>query len=99
MIVNISSSAGKYPSDGECAYCASKHGLRGFARSFQFETNRHNIRIVDIYLGAMKTGMVKDRLDSEKFIQTSDAAELILQVSKDYPSMRINEIDIGRRNY
>lgn len=99
LIININSAAGKNSSDGECAYSASKHGLRGFARSFQFEANRDNVRIMDIYLGAMKTSMVKDRIEHEKFIQTLDAAALIFRLSQNYPSMRINEIDLGRRNY
>jgi short-subunit dehydrogenase len=99
LIVNISSAAGKYPSDGESAYCASKHGLRGFTSSLQFDATRSNVRIIDVYLGAMKTDIAKNRRDPEKFIETSDAADLILRLSKDYPSMRINEIDLGRRNY
>lgn len=99
LIININSAAGKYTSDGECAYCASKHGLRGFARSFQFEANRDNVRIIDVYLGAMKTDIAKDRIDTVKFIRTSDAADLILRLCKDYPSMRINEVDLGRRIY
>lgn len=99
LIININSVAGKNPSDGESAYCASKFGLRGFTKSIQFDATRNNIRIIDVYLGAMKTGMVKDRKGTEKFIETSDTADLILQLSKDYPSMGIKEIDLGRRNY
>jgi len=99
LIMNINSAAGKSPSDGECAYCSSKHGLRGFTGSIQFDATRNGVRIIDVYLGAMKTNMAKHRKNSEKFIETSDAADLIFQLSKDYRSMRINEIDLRRRNY
>ncbi len=99
LIIYINSFAGKIPSDGECAYCASKHGLRGFTGSLQFDATRNNIRLIDVYLGAMKTDMTKHRTNSENFIETSDVADLILQLSKNYSSMRINEIDLGRRKY
>ena len=99
LIVNINSMAGKTGSDGETAYCASKHGLRGFAKALQFDATRHNIRVVDIYPGAMKTAMTKGRKDWEKFIDPLDVARLIFKTCEDYPSMRINEIDVSRRKY
>ena len=99
LIVNINSMAGKTGSDGETAYCASKHGLSGFAKALQFDATRNNIRVVDIYPGAMKTDMTKGRKDWEKFIDPLDAARLIFKTCEDYPSMRINEIDISRRKY
>lgn len=99
IIININSIAGKEGSDGETAYCASKHGLRGFTRALQFEATRHAVRVIDVYLGAMDTGMVKGRKEPEKCIKTSEAADLIYGLCKDYPSMRIGEINLYRRKY
>lgn len=99
LIVNINSIAGKNPTDGESAYCASKHGLRGFTRSIQFEANKDHVRVIEVYLGTMNTRMVKGRRDPEKCIQTAEAAEFIFGLCKEYPSVRINEIDLGRRIY
>jgi len=99
LVININSIAGKIPGDNETAYCASKHGLRGFMRSFQFEANRYSVRIIDVYPGAMNTSMVHDRKDPKKSIQPSEVANLIFQLSEDYPSMRISEIDLYRRKY
>ena len=99
IIININSIAGKNASDGETAYCASKHGLRGFTSSLQFEAIRYGVRVIDVYLGAMNTGMVKGRKDPEKCIETSEAANLIYGLCKDYPSMRIGEIHLYRRKY
>lgn len=99
LIININSIAGKNGADGEAAYCASKHGLGGFTKSLQFEANRDNIRVIDIYLGAMNTAMAKGRKDPEKCIRTEEAAELIFSLCEDYPSMRIGEIDLLRRIY
>lgn len=99
LIVNINSVAGKNASDGETAYCASKHGLRGFTKSLQFDATRNNIRVIDIYSGAMKTDMSKNRKNSEKFIDVCDMARLIFKICEEYSSMRINEITINRRKY
>ena len=99
LIISINSIAGKNPTDGESAYCASKHGLRGFTRSIQFEANKDHVRVIEVYLGTMNTAMVKGRRDPEKCIQTTEAADFIFGLCKEYPSMRINEIDLGRRRY
>ena len=99
LILNINSFAGKNPSDGESAYCASKHGLRGFAGSLQFDANRAGVRVVDIYIGAMNTGMIEGRKDLDKCIMPSEAAAFIFHVSAEYKSMRISEIDLLRRIY
>lgn len=99
LIVNINSSAGKAGGDGETAYCASKHGLSGFSKALQFDATCHNIRVVDVYPGAMKTGMTLGRDGREKFSDPNEVAELIFKACEDYPSLRITEIDICRRNY
>lgn len=61
MIININSLAGKDGSESELAYCASKHALRGFSSSLQFDATRHGIRVLEVYLGAMETSMTKTR--------------------------------------
>lgn len=99
LIVNINSIAGKNSSDGESAYCASKHGLRGFSRSLQFDATRSGVRVIDIYLGAMNTQMLTDRAHSENFISTVDAADSIFRICREYPSMRVTELDLNRRTY
>lgn len=99
VIININSIAVKNPTESEAAYCASKHGLGGFTQAIQTEGNTHNVRIVNVYIGAMKTTMTMDRKDSDKFIDTSDVAKAIHSLCKDYPSMVISEIEIRRKNY
>jgi 3-oxoacyl-[acyl-carrier protein] reductase len=99
LIININSIAGKKGSDGESAYAASKHGLRGFTKSFQFEANKDNVRVLELCIGTMNTAMTEGRRDPEKCIQTDEVADLIYRLCMDYPSMKINEIDISRRIY
>lgn len=99
LIININSMAGKAGGDGETAYCAGKHGLSGFSKALQFDATRHNIRVIDVYPGAMKTGMTLGRKDREKFSDPNEVAELVFKICDDYPSLRVTEVDISRRNY
>ena len=99
LILTINSFAGKNSGDGESIYCASKHGLKGFMGSLQFDANRSGVRVVDVYLGAMNTQMIKGRKDVEKCIDTSEAAKLIYNLCADYKSIRISEVDLLRRLY
>jgi 3-oxoacyl-[acyl-carrier protein] reductase len=99
IIININSIAGENGSSGETAYCASKHGLRGFSKALQFDAVKNNIRVIDIILGAMKTDMTNERSDQEKLIEPYDAARLIFKIYGEHNTLRINEISIGRRNY
>ncbi len=97
LVININSIAGVNPSYLESAYTASKHALRAFSKSIQIDASAHNTNIIDVYLGAMQTNMVKDRGDYEKFIDTKEASELIYTLTKSYKSLKINEIYIGRK--
>lgn len=99
LILNINSFAGKNAGEGESIYCASKHGLKGFMGSLQFDASRNSVRVIDVYLGAMNTQMVKGRKDIEKCIHTSEAADLIYKLCVEYKSLRINEVDLLRRLY
>lgn len=99
LIVNINSMAGKNGANGETVYCASKHGLRGFSSSLQFEATENSVRILDVYSGAIDTDMTAGRADPEKLINPEEAAACIYQSCKDYPSLRKTEINLLRRNY
>ena len=99
LIININSIAGKNFSHYESAYCASKHGLRGFMGTFKFEALKYNVAVIDIYLGAMNTDMAIGRKDNNKFIKTEEVAEFLCLLSQNYTSMRISEIEIFRKIY
>ena len=99
LIVNINSLAGKSGAFGESIYCASKHGLRGFSKALQFEATKHNVRIIDVFLGKMQTDICKGSKDFKKYIKTEEAADLIFRTCQSYPSMRTTEIELLRGNY
>lgn len=99
LVININSLAGKTGADGETVYCASKFGLAGFSKALQFDAVRYGIRVIDVFIGGMKTDMTKDRKDSDKFIDIYDVASTIVNLCEELPTARITEIEICRRNY
>ena len=54
-IINISSVAGTRGIFGQVAYCASKHGMNGFADALAQEVVQHNIGVATICPGAIDT--------------------------------------------
>jgi short-subunit dehydrogenase len=99
VIININSLAGKKPGLNETAYCASKFALRGFSQSLALEANKYNIRIIDVYPGSIKTQMVRHRSSFDKFMNPSEIANIIYNISKMYKTSRISEIEITRTIY
>lgn len=98
IIININSMAATVANELEAAYVASKHGLRGFARSFRYEATRHGVRVVSVYLGAMRTGMTSYRTDWERLIDPDDVAAIIFNLVQDYKTVKVDEIDLRRKN-
>lgn len=99
LIININSVAGKHGSSGESAYSASKFGLRGFSQSLQQEAHKYNIRITDVFLGAMKTGMTAHRHDHDNLIEPDEVAQIVYGLCKSYKTLNVSEIEIKRTNY
>lgn len=96
VIININSMAGKEPNFIEPVYCASKHGLRGFTSSLQWNKN---VRVIDVYPGAMKTDMTSGREDFKNLIEPDEVASLIFALAENYNSLKIKEVTLGRKNY
>ena len=73
-IIFMASVAGKLTSAGNAAYCASKHGLLGFANSVFEEVREYPIKISSICPGFVDTDMVNKnpRLNPKKMIQVTD---------------------------
>lgn len=99
VIVNINSIAGKESSEGEALYCASKHALRGFMRSFEWEAIKSNVMVMNFYLGAMKTDFRKSKETSDKFMNPEEVADFIVSTVQSRQSIRVNEIDVLRKCY
>lgn len=96
LIVNINSLAGKGFNDQEAAYCASKWGLRGFMGSFKYAAREKNVSVLDVFIGKMKTPMTERLSAGGRMIDPADAAQAIYDLWMAYPSLRVNEVEIGR---
>lgn len=97
LIININSLAGLKGNPSECSYCAGKYGLRGFTNSLREYAIRDGIIVTDIYLGAMNTQMTKGRKDQDKCIDPHEASEIIVDLCKNYRTVKIDEIILTRR--
>lgn len=98
QIVNINSAAGQNPGMQETAYCAAKHGLRGFSRALRLEAKKDGIRVIDFYIGAMNSTMLSHRQDLDVCIDVNEAAQVIvanLALSR-LPSCQIEEVTLSR---
>jgi len=98
QIININSLAAKGFNDQEAVYAASKWGLHGFSGSFKYAARRDNVGVLDVYPGAMRTDMMDECSGKEQMIDPDEAAQLIVAaVSVEPASLRVTELEIGRR--
>jgi hypothetical protein len=65
--------------------------------SFRHEARQHGVGVLDVYLGAMQTEMMLGRPGYDGMMDPDDVAEVIAGLCRDYDSLRVNEIEIGRR--
>jgi short-subunit dehydrogenase len=100
LIININSLAGINGAQNEIIYSSSKHALKGFSESLKFDATKHNIRIIDIFLGAMNTDMAERKPEKEKLIDPTEVAVFIYNLcNENYSSLQINKIHLTRRKY
>lgn len=81
-IINVSSVAGIRGISGQVSYCASKHGMVGFADALTQELIPHNIQVATICPGAIDTPLWDPERnpypgDIKKTIQPSEIVDLI----------------------
>ena len=78
-IINILSAVTKKVFIQSSAYSASKHGLIGYTNSLREEVRKHNVRIINVILGATQTPMWTSEM-REKYGDRMMTAEEIAQV-------------------
>lgn len=81
-IININSVAGLKGNYHEAVYSASKFGLRGFSESVKDEWLKRGVRMIDVYSGAIATGMSSHRKDVATLIDPLELAEFIAGLCK-----------------
>lgn len=93
-IVFTASVAGTIPSAGSSAYTASKHGLRGFARSLAQEVADEDIRTTAINPGFVNTRWHEDHPRSGEMIQPEDVADLVVTLATMNDTALIDDVRI-----
>ena len=98
-ILVLNSQASIAASNEEIAYGVSKRALSAYVEGMQVEATKRKVQLVNVLPGAVKSSMAEHRDNYEKFIDTSELANLLINLSEVGPSIRIKDIEILRRNY
>tara|TARA_R100000008_G_C3570323_1_gene161691 strand:- start:655 stop:1368 length:714 start_codon:yes stop_codon:yes gene_type:complete len=99
-VVNIGSSSAYGGFKNTSVYCASKHALLGLSRALNDELKPHNIRVLSVSPGSVKTEMGKmvPNQDYETFIDPEDIATVVSDIVSHNSNMMIDEIRLNRVN-
>lgn len=84
-IIFINSSAGKQGYPNHTLYSTSKFGLAGFAQSLRQEAKQHNIRVISIHPGGIKTSLYEKlhkKPDTSGYMDAEKIAEMIVYLSE-----------------
>lgn len=65
QIIMISSLAGKIGSPLRTAYCAAKHGLIGYADSLRLELSPHNVSVIGVTPGSIRTDVSRNAITAD----------------------------------
>ncbi len=86
--------AGRIPMPSSSAYCASKHGLRGFARSLAQEVAEDGIRTTVIQPGYVNTPWHEGDPRSEDMVQPEDIAQLVVDLFTLHETAMLDEATV-----
>jgi len=95
MIVNVNSVAGLRGSGHEPIYAASKFGLRGFSESVKDAWFGRGVRMTDVYVGAIATGMSAGRADVAELIDPDELAAFVVRLC-DTHSFHTRDINLQK---
>jgi 3-oxoacyl-[acyl-carrier protein] reductase len=80
-VLFVASIASLMSMKGSGAYCASKHGIKGFAGCVFEDVREHCIKVCSVMPGYVNTDLVQSsKLDSSKMIQPEQIADMFVQV-------------------
>ncbi len=101
-ILNINSVAASNSNpDNEIIYSSSKAGLKSLIESLQKEITNHgsDVRVVDVYSGAFKSKITKNRDEFSKLIDPKEVAQFLVSQILDRDTFIQDKIYIKRNNY
>lgn len=101
-IVNVASLAGRNGFEEGTAYCASKHGVLGFAKALMPEVRKHNIRVITVCPGSVATPLMEHQArfqpHVDRILRPEDVAEAVLATLTLPDRAMISELDIRPTN-
>ncbi|EQA35720.1 KR domain protein [Leptospira inadai serovar Lyme str. 10] len=94
LLCYLSSTAGRQGFPQSSAYCASKHGIAGFAKAIREEWKTREIRVSIVYAGAIDTPVWdgRDEFDRRDMIPVEDAADFLANLSFQPMTFNLDEI-------
>ena len=98
ILINIGSSSAYAGFSGSATYCSSKHALLGLSRSAFNEYKEHNIRVISVSPGSIKTKMgkkVKNQI-YDTFIETNEISKFVVDLIEYDGNMVCEEVRLNR---
>lgn len=96
-VFNLSSIAGKQAFPGNAAYCASKHGLKGFGDALRMDLASRGIRVTTVYPSATDTTIfagVPGDWDRARMHRPEDVAEAIWRAYQTPPDEDVSDLEL-----
>lgn len=99
LIINISSIATKKTFENASIYSASKNAIIGLTNSLREEVRKHNIKVVNVFLGATNTEIWDEKTREEKqhlMISPENVAKIIQYIIRmsEFDDLMIEDITI-----
>jgi NADP-dependent 3-hydroxy acid dehydrogenase YdfG len=102
-MVNISSTAGRFPRGGRAVYNATKHGVTGFSEALRQEVTRRHVRISLVEPGAVTTELaghnrpevlagMRSTMDAMETLHPEDIADAVSYLVTRPRRVAVNEI-------
>jgi len=97
-IVNVASAAGMVGVAYNAAYCAAKHGLIGYADSLRLELSPHNISVIGVTPGSIRTDVSRNAITADGGRRGESDAAIDSGIDPDdFAERMISMIDAGQR--
>jgi short-subunit dehydrogenase len=98
QIIMISSLAGKIGSPLRSAYCAAKHGLIGYADSIRLELSAHNVSVIGVTPGSIRTDVSRNAITADGGRRGVSDEAIDTGIDPDlFAERMLAEIDAGKR--
>jgi short-subunit dehydrogenase len=77
----------------------TKHGLKGFFDSLEYDFSNTGVSFVNIYPGAMQSRITQNRKTYDNLMTSDEVAKVIYNQSHDYKSLKIKSVILSRKKY